>query len=84
MSGSFHPPGEAYVDKPICLSKMSTKESYLAEISPVVLHELPTDLAQIQTDSSPHEHIEKKIALPDLLRASLMGGYLSFDDILLL
>jgi len=56
----------------------------LLEISPVVLHEFPTGLAQIQTDYYPHWHIEKNICLPDLLRASLIGGYLTREDTLLL
>lgn len=84
MSGSFHPPGLAYLDNPTCLSRMETKDVYLFEISPVVLQEFPIGLAHTHTDYSPHWHIEKKICLPDLFNASLIGGYLILEDILLL
>ncbi len=74
ISGSFHPPGPEYLDKLTCLSRIEVKDFQDPSISPVVLHELPTGAAQIQGVYCPHWHIEKKIDLPVLLRASLIGG----------
>jgi hypothetical protein len=81
MSGSFQAPTPAYFESPFCFSRMESIEEYLPLMSPVVRQLLPTEADQVQGSSCPHWHIEKKMCLPEALRASLMTGYLTCDEV---
>src|SRR5581483_9358274 len=75
MSGSFHAPGFAYVDRPTFWWKIDSMLPYDALMSVVVRHRLPTLPAHVHGELTPHSQMLYTMDRPLAASASRIAEY---------